>query len=35
VDFSRLDAVLLLVTSPGEEAGPTGALGSPSSRGRQ
>lgn len=35
VDFSRLDAVLLLVTSPGEEAGPTGAIGGPSSRGRQ
>ena len=27
VDFSRLDTVLVLVTSPGEEPGPTGAVG--------
>jgi rod shape-determining protein MreC len=35
VDFSRLDTVLLLVTTPGEEAGPTGSLGSGATRGRQ
>jgi rod shape-determining protein MreC len=35
VDFSRLDTVLLLVTTPGEEGGPTGAAGGPPTRGRQ
>ncbi|MGH7294928.1 MAG: rod shape-determining protein MreC [Polyangiaceae bacterium] len=35
VDFSRLDAVLLLVTTPGEEPGPLGAAGGAPSRGRQ
>jgi rod shape-determining protein MreC len=36
VDFSRLDTVLLLVTTPGEEVGPTGAVGNASAgRGRQ
>jgi rod shape-determining protein MreC len=41
VDFSRLDTVLLLVTTPGEEAGPEGRTGtvgnttSTSGRGRQ
>lgn len=35
VDFSRLDTVLLLVTTPGEETGPTGSLGGGATRGRQ
>jgi rod shape-determining protein MreC len=36
VDFSRLDAVLVLVTTPGEETGPTGAVGAAATgRGRQ
>lgn len=36
VDFSRLDAVLVLVTAPGEETGPTGAIGNAATgRGRQ
>jgi rod shape-determining protein MreC len=36
VDFSRLDGVLVLVTSPGEETGPTGAVGNTATgRGRQ
>jgi rod shape-determining protein MreC len=36
VDFSRLDAVLVLVTTPGEETGPTGAIGNAATgRGRQ
>jgi rod shape-determining protein MreC len=38
VDFSRLDAVLVLVTSPGEESSPTGAVGNSTlggARGRQ
>jgi rod shape-determining protein MreC len=36
VDFSRLDTVLVLVTTPGEESGPTGSAGNASlGRGRQ
>ena len=38
VDFSRLDDVLVLVTTPGEESGPTGSVGNASTtggRGRQ
>jgi rod shape-determining protein MreC len=36
VDFSRLDTVLVLVTTPGEEPGPTGAVGTTAgARGRQ
>ncbi len=36
VDFSRLDTVLVLVTAPGEETGPTGSSGSAAlGRGRQ
>jgi rod shape-determining protein MreC len=36
VDFSRLDTVLVLVTTPGEESGPTGSVGNASlGRGRQ
>jgi rod shape-determining protein MreC len=36
VDFSRLDAVLVLVTTPGDETGPTGAVGNAATgRGRQ
>jgi rod shape-determining protein MreC len=38
VDFSRLDSVLVLVTSPGEEPSPTGAIGTGTlggARGRQ
>jgi rod shape-determining protein MreC len=35
VDFSRLDAVLVLVTAPGEEPTTTGSIGGPSSIGRR
>jgi rod shape-determining protein MreC len=35
VDFSRLDAVLVLVTAPGEEPTTTGSVGGPSSIGRR
>jgi rod shape-determining protein MreC len=36
VDFSRLDVVLVLVTSPGQETGPMGTSGTvPTGRGRQ
>ena len=35
VDFSRLDTVLILATSPGDEIGTTGSTGTGTSRGRQ
>ena len=35
VDFSRLDAVLVLITTPGEESGPVGNAAPTGGRGRQ